>query len=84
MIINTPTGMMPRRDENLMRTEAVLRQVCMISTITGAQAALGGIKALRNRPLTVTSLQEYATRLKPDRAQTLPQAASSCGAGALI
>ena len=67
MIINTPTGMMPRRDENLMRTEAVLRQVCMISTITGAQAALGGIKALRTRPLTVTSLQEYATRLKTAR-----------------
>jgi carbamoyl-phosphate synthase large subunit len=63
MIINTPTGAMPRRDENLMRSEAVLRSVCMISTIMGAKAAVHGIKALRGKELTVTSLQEYGKQL---------------------
>jgi carbamoyl-phosphate synthase large subunit len=67
MIINTPTGMMPRRDENMMRSEAVLRQVCMISTIMGAKAAVHGIRALRGKELTVTSLQEYGERLKAAR-----------------
>ncbi|MDR1497797.1 MAG: carbamoyl-phosphate synthase large subunit [Puniceicoccales bacterium] len=64
MIINTPAGMTPRRDENQMRSEAVLRQVCMVSTITGAQATIEGIKALKNNPLTVTSLQEYGKRVE--------------------
>ncbi|MDR0535841.1 MAG: carbamoyl-phosphate synthase large subunit [Puniceicoccales bacterium] len=64
IIINTPTGMMPRRDENMMRSEAVLRQVCMISTLTGARAAVKGIRALKANPLTVTSLQEYREKLK--------------------
>jgi hypothetical protein len=36
----------------------------MISTITGAQAAIEGIKALKNNPLTVTSLQEYGERVE--------------------
>jgi len=64
MIINTPKGMMPRVDENRMRTEAVLHNVCMVTTIMGAHAALQGIKSLRNTELTVTSLQEWATRVK--------------------
>ncbi len=64
VIINTPRGMMPRRDENLMRSEAVLRQVCMISTITGAQAAVRGIQALKGKSITVTSLQEYKKLLE--------------------
>jgi len=67
MLINTPAGAMPRRDENEMRSEAVLRQVCIISTITGAQAALQGIRALRDKPLTVTSLQEYGERVRAVR-----------------
>jgi carbamoyl-phosphate synthase large subunit len=69
MIINTPAGMMPRLDENMMRSEAVLRQVCMVSTITGARAALRGIRALRGKELTVTSLQEYGEKLKEAKAK---------------
>ncbi|MDR2980629.1 MAG: carbamoyl-phosphate synthase large subunit [Puniceicoccales bacterium] len=63
MIINTPVGMMPRRDENHMRSDAVLHRVCMISTITGAQAAVRGIKALKGKSIAVTSLQEYGKKL---------------------
>ena len=59
MIINTPSGMMPRLDENAIRSEAVLRRVCIITTLMGAFAAIQGIKALKEKPLEVCSLQEY-------------------------
>ncbi len=64
MIINTPHGMMPRRDENLMRSQAVLGKVCMITTIPAAKAALQGIRALREKPLEVVPLQVYGKMVK--------------------
>ena len=59
ILINTPSGMNPRLDENKMREEALLDRVCIITTIMGAYAALKGIEALKNRPLEVKPLQEY-------------------------
>jgi len=64
IIINTPSGMTPRLDENLIREEALLRRVCMITTIMGAYAAIQGIKALKSTSLEVKSLQEYLADLK--------------------
>ncbi len=63
LIINTPSGMTPRLDENKIRQEALLKKVCMITTIMGANAAIKGIKAVRSRDLDVKSLQEYMTIL---------------------
>jgi len=60
MIVNTAAGMLPRKDENAMRSEAVLRGVYMASTMNAARAAVMGIKSLRQRALTVNSLQEHA------------------------
>jgi carbamoyl-phosphate synthase large subunit len=60
MIINTPSGMVPRRDENVIRSAAYLHGLCIMTTITGAQAALNGIKATREKRLTPRSLQSYA------------------------
>jgi len=64
MIINTPHGMMPRRDENAMRSQGVLGKVCMITTIPAARAALQGIRALREKPLEVIPLQVYGKMVK--------------------
>ncbi len=64
MIINTPHGMMPRRDENAMRSQAVLGKVCMITTIPAAKAAIQGIRALREKPLDVVPLQVYGKMVK--------------------
>ena len=64
LIINTPSGMYPRLDENLIRQEALMKKVCMITTIMGAYAAIKGIEAMRNKELSVQSLQEYMTMLK--------------------
>jgi len=60
MIVNTAAGMLPRKDENSMRAEAVLRGVYMASTLNAARAAVLGIRSLKVRPLTVNSLQEHA------------------------
>ncbi|MBE2215527.1 MAG: carbamoyl-phosphate synthase large subunit [Opitutaceae bacterium] len=59
LIINTPSGMVPRRDENLIRSAAISHAICIMTTITGAYAALNGIKALRNGSVNVRPLQKY-------------------------
>jgi carbamoyl-phosphate synthase large subunit len=64
LIINTPFGQIPRQDENIIRSQAILRRVCIITTLSGARAALQGIKALRKMPVEVRSLQEYGKLLK--------------------
>ena len=64
LIINTPSGMAPRLDENRIREEALLRKVPIITTIMGAYAAIEGIKALKGSELKVVSLQEYNAMLK--------------------
>lgn len=64
IIINTPSGMMPRLDENKIRQEALLGRVCMITTIMGAYAAIQGIKALKSKPLEVKSLQAYMKQME--------------------
>ncbi|MFM9167950.1 MAG: carbamoyl-phosphate synthase large subunit, partial [Verrucomicrobiota bacterium] len=65
MIVNTAAGMLPRKDENAMRAEAVLRGVYMASTMNAARAAVLGIRSLRQKALTVSSLQEHAKVLPP-------------------
>jgi carbamoyl-phosphate synthase large subunit len=65
MIVNTAAGMLPRKDENAMRSEAVLRGVYMASTMNAARAAVLGIRSLKQKALTVSSLQEHAKVLPP-------------------
>jgi carbamoyl-phosphate synthase large subunit len=59
MVINTPNGMIPRRDENQIRTVALAHSVCIMTTITGAYAALSGIKALQRSRVGVRPIQQY-------------------------
>ena len=65
MIITTPSGMVPRRDENVIRSAAYAHNVCIMTTITGAYAALHGIKAIRQKRLTARSLQSFAGNTVP-------------------
>jgi carbamoyl-phosphate synthase large subunit len=67
MIINTPSGKAPRADEVAMRSTAVARGLPLITTLSGAQAALSGIAALKRKGLEVKALQDYGSRyVKPD------------------
>ncbi|HQF37593.1 MAG TPA: carbamoyl-phosphate synthase large subunit [Opitutaceae bacterium] len=59
LIINTPSGMMPRQDENKIRTAAVLNGISIMTTMAGAFAALRGIKAMKQKRVGVRSLQSY-------------------------
>jgi len=59
IVINTPGGMIPRRDENQIRSAAYAYNVCIMTTITGAYAALNGIKALKQKRVGVRPIQQY-------------------------
>ena len=59
LIINTPGGMIPRRDENAIRSAAYAHNICIMTTITGAAAAVDGIRALREKSVNVRPLQKY-------------------------
>ncbi|MDA8774817.1 carbamoyl-phosphate synthase large subunit [Opitutales bacterium] len=60
LVINTPLGLIPRRDENGIRSEAVLHGVPVITTLGSAFAALDGIRSLKDRKFSVKSLQDYS------------------------
>jgi len=62
MIINTPSGMMPRKDENHIRSVAYAANVCIMTTMTGALAAVDGIAALKSKDFEVRSLQSYVRK----------------------
>ena len=69
MIINTPVGMMPRKDEGVIRREAILHQICMMTTLSGAAAAARGIRALREKIIEVRSIQEFVEQTREAHAK---------------
>ncbi len=59
LIINTPTGREHHENEVLIRQMALAHNIPLITTISGAAAAVHGIEAMRNEQITVKPLQEY-------------------------
>jgi carbamoyl-phosphate synthase large subunit len=59
LVINTPSGLIPRRDENIIRGAVYAHNVCIMTTIMAARAAVDGIRALKTRPLDVRPIQDY-------------------------
>jgi carbamoyl-phosphate synthase large subunit len=59
LVINTPGGLIPRRDENTIRAAVYAHNVCIMTTIMAARAAVDGIRALRTKPLGVRPIQRY-------------------------
>jgi carbamoyl-phosphate synthase large subunit len=59
LVINTPSGLIPRRDENVIRGAVYAHNVCIMTTIMAARAAVDGIRALKTRPLDVRPIQDY-------------------------
>jgi carbamoyl-phosphate synthase large subunit len=70
MIINTPSGKTPRRDEVTMRSTAVARGIPLITTLSGAQAAVSGIGALKRKGLGVEALQAYGSRYRKPKLES--------------
>jgi carbamoyl-phosphate synthase large subunit len=65
MVINTPKGMIPRHDENAIRAASVSNSICIMTTLTGVRAALGGIRALKQKRVDVRPLQQYRGNVEP-------------------
>ncbi|MFW6190007.1 MAG: carbamoyl-phosphate synthase large subunit, partial [Planctomycetota bacterium] len=58
LLINTPSGPAPRRDEVTIRAASVTRRVPLITTVAAAAAAAKAIEELRNREFEAYSLQK--------------------------
>jgi carbamoyl-phosphate synthase large subunit len=59
LVINTPLGRESFFDDRAVRRAATMHQVPCITTLTGAQAAVSAIRALRQQGLVVHALQDY-------------------------
>jgi len=59
LIINTPRGGMAHQDGARIRSVAHLFGLPIITTLTGAMAAVQGIRAVKQKPLRVRSLQAH-------------------------
>ena len=59
LVINTPLGGRAYADQAAMRAAAIRHDVPLISTLSAAQAAVNGIRALREHDLSVRSLQAH-------------------------
>jgi carbamoyl-phosphate synthase large subunit len=59
LIINTPLGANAREDGMRIRQLATRMEIPLITTLSAAQAAVAGIRAMRQQELSVRSLQEH-------------------------
>jgi carbamoyl-phosphate synthase large subunit len=67
LIVNTPLGRDSYFDEGTMRRAAMARGVPLITTLSGAHAAVEAIRALRDGAYSVRSLQEiYESALEKE------------------
>ena len=64
LVINTPSGRIPRADEVKIRAQVILYNIPYTTTISGAQATVNGIEALQNNDLEIEPLQQYHKKLK--------------------
>ena len=58
-VINTPSGRNCRPAEVSIRAAAVTRNVPLVTTLSGANALIGGIEEMSHSPLRVRALQDY-------------------------
>ena len=69
IIFNTPFGRESFFDDGAIRKSATMHGVLVVTTLTAAAATVQAIRALREKPLEVVSLQEiHAARLAATRA----------------
>jgi carbamoyl-phosphate synthase large subunit len=62
LIINTPTRTGWKTDEGKIRAGAVRLGIAMITTVTGAHAAVKSIRALREQVWDVAAMQDFRAK----------------------
>ena len=58
IVFNTPLGRESFYDDGAIRKSATLHGVLVVTTLTATAATVQAIRALRERPLDIVSLQE--------------------------
>ena len=66
LIINTPLGKSAFSDGMEIRQAATVRGISLITTLSGAAAAVSGIQAMIKEQLNVQSIQEHYASLRED------------------
>jgi carbamoyl-phosphate synthase large subunit len=61
LIINTPSGKVPRKDEIQIRSLAVAQRIPILTTTSGVEASIRAIRAIQAKGISVTPLQKYHT-----------------------
>ena len=64
LIINTPSGRIPRQDEIVIRSTATLYRIPSITTVAGAVASIKAIEALIKGNIGVESIQQHHKDIK--------------------
>ena len=59
LIINTPLGHHSYGDGTAIRTAATVHKIPLLTTLSAAMSAIGGIRALQEQTLSVCSLQDH-------------------------
>jgi carbamoyl-phosphate synthase large subunit len=59
MVVNTPSGPVARHAETVIRSEAILRGIPIITTESGARATVDSIRYLRDNNWDVKAIQDY-------------------------
>ena len=59
LIINTPSGKVPRKDEIQIRSLAVAQRIPILTTTSGVEASIRAIKAIQVKGISVAPLQKY-------------------------
>ncbi|MCB1102483.1 MAG: carbamoyl phosphate synthase large subunit, partial [Kiritimatiellae bacterium] len=59
LVINTPSGALARGDEVMIRSEAILRSIPIVTTRDGAMATLSALHHMIDRDWTVHALQDF-------------------------
>jgi carbamoyl-phosphate synthase large subunit len=67
LIINTPSGKVPRKDEIQIRSLAVAQRIPILTTTSGVEASIRAIKAIQAKGISVTPLQKYHAATRHER-----------------
>jgi len=59
LLINTPGGKQTKVDETKIRSSAIMNNIPIVTTLSGARATVHGLAAVKEKGFTVAALQDY-------------------------
>lgn len=59
LLINTPGGKKTKADETKIRSTAIMNNIPLVTTMSGAKATVNGLESVKKKGLSVKALQDY-------------------------